>query len=379
MNCSPSLSLRNPSEAITGFCRSLRKDTPDVDRLLTKVKAGLELGIAPALIPEGEGGTYVLFDAVKRPVAIFKPSDEEPPAINNPKKHAESPSRKGIIPGDGAVRETAAYVLDRAWAGVPPTTLVEIRHPSFGPGCKVGSVQEWIHESEAAGGFGASLFSTSDVHRIGILDVRTLNTDRHDGNILVVKRSDGKLRLVPIDHGFVLPAEPGEAFFDWLNWPQTREPFSQDELEYIEQIDLEADMKALRKLGLSPESIRTYRMATTLLKIGAAAGLTLHEIASMVCRPANDPSRPSVLEDLYEDATGCEDFWEEFASQTKRYIEGRGKPTSPVTSSTSLICSSSSSLFTPPPSPNVEEGGVGIQIMQPPPMHRTASIETLAV
>jgi hypothetical protein len=222
-------------------------------------------------------------------VAIFKPSDEEPPALNNPKKHAESPSRKGIIPGDGAIRETAAYLLDRGWAGVPPTTMLEIRHPSFGPGCKVGSVQEWIHNSEAAGSFGPSIFSTADVHRIGILDVRTLNTDRHDGNMLVVKQEGERVKLIPIDHGFVLPAEPGEAFFDWLNWPQTREPFSPDELEYIARIDLDADAKMLRKLGLSDESLASYRMATTLLKMAGAAGLTLHDVAEMVCRPANDP------------------------------------------------------------------------------------------
>lgn len=32
---------------------------------------------------------------------------------------------------------------------------------------------------------GASRFSVQDVHRIGILDIRLVNTDRHAGNILV--------------------------------------------------------------------------------------------------------------------------------------------------------------------------------------------------
>jgi hypothetical protein len=32
---------------------------------------------------------------------------------------------------------------------------------------------------------GTSRFSTSDVHRIGILDIRLFNTDRHAGNMLV--------------------------------------------------------------------------------------------------------------------------------------------------------------------------------------------------
>jgi len=323
----PEITPRAPlplgGDAGPSSCRCIRKHTPEVERLVTRVRAGLELGIAPQPIADGEGGTYVLFDAAKRAVAIFKPSDEEPPALNNPKKHAESPSRKGIIPGDGAVRETAAYLLDRGWAGVPPTTMLEIRHPTFGPGCKVGSVQEWIHNSEAAGSFGPSIFSTADVHRIGILDVRTLNTDRHDGNMLVVKHEDERVKLIPIDHGFVLPAEPGEAFFDWLNWPQTREPFSPDELQYIARIDLDADAKMLRKLGLSDESLATYRMATTLLKMAAASGLTLHDIAGMVCRPANDPGRPSALEDLAEDARGCEPFWDEFEACCLELVSAR--------------------------------------------------------
>lgn len=365
-------------------CRSLRKDNAEVERLVTRVRAGLELGVAPRLIPEGEGGTYVLFDAAKRAVAIFKPSDEEPPALNNPKKHAESPSRKGIIPGDGALRETAAYLLDRGWAGVPPTTMLEIRHPVFGPGCKVGSVQEWIHNSEAAGSFGPSLFSTADVHRIGILDVRTLNTDRHDGNILCTSSADGKLKLIPIDHGFVLPAEPGEAFFDWLNWPQTRQPFSADELEYIARIDIEADLKMLRKLGLSQQSQTTYRMATTVLKVAAAAGLTLHDIAELVCRPASDPERPSALEDLAEDARGCEPFWEEFEALTIDLVAARkaaaslpkmndSRHSTPGSSGTNSSASSPSK----PSAAAHQSLRAEARVMAPPAMHRSASVETI--
>jgi len=376
------IGLRSPlgGEAGPSSCRSLRKDTPEVERLVTRVRAGLELGVAPKLIPEGEGGTYVLFDAAKRPVAIFKPSDEEPPSLNNPKKHAESPSRKGIIPGDGAIRETAAYLLDRGWAGVPPTTMLEIRHPVFGPGCKVGSVQEWIHDSEAAGSYGASLFSTADVHRIGILDVRTLNTDRHDGNMLVLRQSESsRLKLIPIDHGFVLPAEPGEAFFDWLNWPQTRLPFSPDELEYIARIDIDADIKMLRKLGLNSDSLAAYRMATVLLKIAAAAGLTLHDIGEMVCRSATYSDRPSALEDLAEDARGCEPFWDEFEALTVELVAAR---------------KAAASLPKPSPAASLRlSGGIGASVgvnastaksqlrselhMASPSMHKSSSVETI--
>ncbi len=48
---------------------------------------------------------------------MFKPADEEPLAANNPKgRHIGSEDghglRHGIAPGEGAIREVAAYLLD---------------------------------------------------------------------------------------------------------------------------------------------------------------------------------------------------------------------------------------------------------------------------
>ena len=42
-------------------------------------------GLAPTLALDGMGGTYILKDARRRPVAVFKPRDEEPFAPNNPR------------------------------------------------------------------------------------------------------------------------------------------------------------------------------------------------------------------------------------------------------------------------------------------------------
>ena len=42
---------------------------------------------------------------------------------------------------------------------------------------------------------GPSSFSVADVHRIGILDIRLMNMDRHGGNILV--RRSSAAGLVP--------------------------------------------------------------------------------------------------------------------------------------------------------------------------------------
>lgn len=40
---------------------------------------------------------------------------------------------------------------------------------------------------------GPSSFSVADVHRIGILDIRLMNMDRHGGNILVRRSSAAHL------------------------------------------------------------------------------------------------------------------------------------------------------------------------------------------
>lgn len=70
-----------------------------------------------------------------------------------------------------------------------------------------------------------------DVHRIGILDIRLFNTDRHAGNILIKKvdhsektyprrLGESPFELIPIDHGFCLPEALEPPYFEWQYWPQ---------------------------------------------------------------------------------------------------------------------------------------------------------------
>lgn len=99
-------------------------------------------------------------------------------------------------------------------------------------------------------------FAVRDVHRLGILDVRLYNTDRHSGNILVRRpadlsshggeaaaralaaaaaaadmafdslslslRTEQRVELIPIDHGYCLPESLDAVYFEWLFWPQVR-------------------------------------------------------------------------------------------------------------------------------------------------------------
>jgi len=282
--------------------------------LLEEANAGVALH-APQLVAEGEGGTYFVHDTTGATIGVFKPTDEDPQADNNPKrkKSDENPTngdeerekqrtRQSIPANETAVREAAAYAIDRGYAGVPPTFLVEARHSSFGDDqVKLGSLQQFASNECASWDVGPAAFSVADVHRIGLFDIRTFNTDRHGGNLLCRKAAQpqGKVQydLVPIDHAYCFPTALGEANWEWLYWPQAKVPFSEDELRYIDSIDVEADLALLARLGLSREALRVYRTTATFLKKGAAAGLTLFELGKLCYRGRNDAH--SQLETLF--------------------------------------------------------------------------------
>lgn len=251
----------------------------------------------PQLCSEGIGGTYFLSDDGKR-FGVFKPSDEEPGALNNPKKSVEE-SDLLLPPGKGYLREVAAYLLDGGFAGVPETVLASglcSSHFSGGSSVKKsGSLQVYVDHDCDASSLGSSLFSVHNVHRIGILDIRIFNLDRNGENLLVKKHQDG-YELIPIDHTYILPPRDhlDSAWFDWQYWKQAKEPFSQYHLDYIASIDIEKDASILRRLGIEEQYIETMKVSTTVLKKGAAAGLTLFQITSLITR--KPLTKPSMLE-----------------------------------------------------------------------------------
>jgi len=285
-------------------------DPEDMDRaicLCMRVAEALARGVRPRLSEEGSGGTYVLKD-----LAVFKPLDEEAFAPLNPRGHVGalgSPSlRRGIRSGEAAQREVAAYRIDRGGvegvcAGVPLTVIGELQHPALSypmdaPALdmKKGSLQEFVLFDEIAGDLSPKFFPVKEVHKIAVLDIRLVNSDRNDGNILVRKTESGSLKLVPIDHGYILPDVLEIAWCDWvwLDWPHVKQPFSLDMLNLIEDIDIERDAAVLRSLDIREECILNMKATTTLLKKGAKAGMTLHQIAKVICRDNLDA--PSLLE-----------------------------------------------------------------------------------
>lgn len=306
-----------------------------IKRLLRESVKAIEAGVEPVPAGGGLGGAYYFRNRRGESIAIVKPTDEEPFAPNNPKgfvgKILGQPGlKRSIRVGETGVREVAAYLLDHgSFAKVPATALVKATHHIFNvnrensvsngqarervPVAKIGSFQQFVRHDFDASDHGTSRFPVGAVHRIGILDVRICNTDRHSGNILVRKyneeeigswgrsglRVDEAVELIPIDHGLCLPENLEDPYFEWLHWPQASFPFSDEELEYIKNLDANKDVEMLRReLPMLREScLRMLVLCTTFLQMAAAAGLCLADIGGMMSRELRGvDEEPSELE-----------------------------------------------------------------------------------
>ncbi|KAF8092911.1 hypothetical protein N665_0396s0001 [Sinapis alba] len=290
-----------------------------VKDMINSASDGLRSGNPPVRSREGTGGAYFMqASSGNKYVGVFKPIDEEPTAENNPHGLPLSPNgeglKKGTKVGEGALREVAAYLLDhpksgeeeRGFAGVPPTTMVECLHPGFnhpkGVKTKIGSLQMFTENDGSCEDMGPASFPVEEVHKISVLDIRLANADRHGGNILMRKDKEGKIVLVPIDHGYCLPESFEDCTFEWLYWSQARKPYSRETLDYIRSLDAEEDINLLKFHGwkVPLKTARTLRISTMLLKKGAERGLTAFEIGNMMCRETL--SKKSLVEEMVEEA-----------------------------------------------------------------------------
>nr|XP_043623730.1 phosphatidylinositol 4-kinase gamma 7-like [Erigeron canadensis] len=318
---------------ILGHSKSFERTKQLVDEVVNAIKTGVD----PIPANGGLGGAYYFRNSKGESVAIVKPTDEEPFAPNNPKgfvgKALGQPGlKRSVRVGETGFREVAAYLLDRDhFANVPPTALVKITHSIFNVNdgvsgnnsssnkirrkkqlfSKIASLQQFMPHDFDASDHGTSSFPVSAVHRIGILDIRIFNTDRHAGNLLVRKvNNDGGARfsdveLIPIDHGLCLPESLEDPYFEWIHWPQASIPFSEDELDYIENLNPYDDIDMLKsELPMIREAcLRVLVLCTIFLKQAASYGLCLSEIGEMMSREfRRGEEEPSELEVLCMDA-----------------------------------------------------------------------------
>lgn len=318
-------------------------------QLVKEMVKAIRNGVEPILVHGGLGGAYYFKNSKGESVAIVKPTDEEPYAPNNPKgfvgKALGQPGlKRSVRVGETGFREVAAYMLDYDhFANVPPTALVNITHSIFNVNdgvsgnkpqkkklvSKIASLQQFIAHDFDASDHGTSSFPVAAVHRIGILDIRIFNTDRHAGNLLVRKLDGfgrfGQVELIPIDHGLCLPECLEDPYFEWIHWPQASIPFSEDELEYIEKLDPVRDSEMLRsELPMIREAcLRVLVLCTIFLKEAAAFGLCLSEIGEMMSREfRGGDEEPSELEVVCIEARALVDEREVFSPRSEAEDEG---------------------------------------------------------
>ncbi|CAN0876144.1 Phosphatidylinositol 4-kinase gamma 7 [Linum grandiflorum] len=306
----------NPIE-ILGFSDHFAEAKP----LVREISKAMRNGIHPTPTYGGLGGAYYFKNCQFENIAIVKPTDEEPYAPNNPngfvgKALGQPGLKRSVRVGETGFREVAAYLLDYDhFASVPSTVLVKVTHSIFNINdrmdkgkqvkhvSKIASLQQYIPHDFDASDYGTCSFPVGAVHRIGILDVRILNTDRHAGNLLVRKLDGigrfGQVELFPIDHGLCLPENPENPYFEWIHWPQASIPFSDDEMEYITRLDPFRDSDMLRReLPMIREAcLKILVVCTIFLKQAASFGLTLGEIGEMMSREFQGPlEEPSEFE-----------------------------------------------------------------------------------
>jgi len=169
-----------------------------------------------------------------------------------------------------------------------------------GSSIKKGSLQKFVPNDGDCVDIGSSRFNVEDVHRIGVLDLRILNMDRNDENMLI-RKTDKDIRLIPIDHSFSFP-DHISTFFEWQYWKQSKEPFSQSTLDLIESINILSDAQVLLSLGLIYPSVRLSIASTILLKKCTSRGMNLFSIASLVTGSNSELSKLLTLSQESENA-----------------------------------------------------------------------------
>lgn len=191
---------------------------------------------------------------------------------------------------------------------------MEARHPVFkysdgGPHhFKIGSLQEFVRHDDVVSDLAPNQFTLHQVHKIVLLDMRLLNTDRNDANILVRKKRSAtsgqvEYELIPIDHGYCLPQFLEIAWCDWCwyNWPQLKQPLSAEDREYVLSLSALDEIETLaKKIPLRRACRRNMIIASMIVQKGVKANLVLYDIARIMSR--DDLDAPSPLERMCLDA-----------------------------------------------------------------------------
>jgi hypothetical protein len=82
-------------------------------------------------------------------------------------------------------------------------------------------------------------------------------------------RTEPRVELIPIDHGYCLPEMVDAVYFEWLFWPQAAQPFAAAELQYVAALNVRDELSLLRRElpMLREESLRMLEASTCVLQV----------------------------------------------------------------------------------------------------------------
>ncbi len=278
--------------------------------LVDEAKKALEEGKTPVRPSHGASGSYFMPGIAHTITGLFKPYDEEIGAPNNPRKI----SLRGVLGkksryfqiavGEGALREMAAFEIDRALklSIVPYTTCVDFEHPLFFDNAegmhlqaskkKIGSFQQFragfyhIYEVSERALEGITLDA---LQRVVILDILLGNQDRNGSNLL----TNGH-EVVAIDHGYSLSPSLLRVplLRKFRNLPQMQQPFLPFLQEKVQNFPIEKLLWKLRKKAFIDESsLERFQERLALLLACIDARLSVNLILDLM--------HPRYLKHLY--------------------------------------------------------------------------------
>jgi hypothetical protein len=99
--------------------------------------------------------------------------------------------------------------------------------------------------------------NVADMQCISVLDISVGNSDRHFANILIDKNS----KLYAIDHDRIF------GNFEYIHMPHFEKPLTKKARKYIRSIDIEKNLKILKKQRVEENDIKNYLISTTFLKL----------------------------------------------------------------------------------------------------------------
>ncbi|KAL5274234.1 PI4K2B.2 family protein [Megaselia abdita] len=264
---------------------SLDEENTEFQKTVTEAEEAIELGIQPERIYQGSSGSYFVKNKENKPIAVFKPKDEEPYESLNPKwaKYFQRLccpccfGRSCLLPNQGYLSEAAASIIDSKLELniVPKTKVIKLVAETFNYSkvdrkkCKMkhsikercpsanfnrmslplktGSFQIYVEGYKDAD-FWLRRFQTENLsedlecsfqaqfERLVILDYIIRNTDRGNDNWLIKKNEDS-IKIAAIDNGLAFPIKHPDSVraypYHWAWLPQARKAFSQETKQFI--------------------------------------------------------------------------------------------------------------------------------------------------